>query len=243
MNTGSGTLVGTAASTAIRTTTLNGQTGVVQSTYHISSSTDPQISPADGAFYLSNYASVVRLTYAEFGAWSVNATPTAPIATYQGVYAGAKPGGARTPAESMPRSGSATFAGGAAGYLGQASGTPADTASGTFYGAATLTANFASNSISGSVTDITVYRRGAQNKTVIGTANDVFLTGTISGAIFTGTATAGTTPGSAYDLGGATGAVAGAFFGPAADEAAGTFSLFGGPRGASMVGSFGAKRQ
>lgn len=242
LNTGLGALVGTTSASATQSRTFNGQAGVPQSTYKITSSTDPQVVAGTGTFVISNYAPVVRLTYTEFGAWSVNATPTGPVANYQGVFAGAKPGGDRTPEAAMPRTGSASFAGGATGYIGQTSGTPADAASGPFYGALTLTADFAASAISGAVTGITVYRRGADNRTAIGTANDIALTGTIAGSAFTGTATAGATAGSAFNLGGAAGGVAGAFFGPAANEAAGTFSLSGGPQGAFVVGAFGAKR-
>lgn len=242
LNTGSGALVGTTSNSNTRITTLNGQSGVLQSTYRVSTSTDPGITASSATYFVSNYAPVVRLTYTEFGAWSVNATPTAPIASYQGVYAGANPGGNRTPAEAMPRTGTASYSGGAAGYLGQASGTPADAASGPFYGTMTLTADFAASSFSGGVTGINVYRRGGDNGTVIGTANDVLFTGAISGSTLTGTATPGAAAGSAFNLSGATGGIAGAFFGPAAQEAAGTFSLFGGPQGVSLVGSFGTKR-
>ena len=136
----------------------------------------------------------------------------------------------------MPTTASATYAGGAVGYVVQAN------AAGEFYGSSSLSVNFGSGSVTGSVTGIKVYDVDP-GTTLQGTMNNIaFTAGSISGATMAGTTSATGSAGTAFDIAGATGTFKGGFYGPAAAEAAGVFNLSGGTNGTTVVGSFGAKQ-
>src|SRR5690606_19716260 len=88
---------------------------------------------------------------------------------YLGVRGGANLGQEQT--QDMPTTGSATFTGGTVGYLGQ----PISLNSrhvGEFYGDASITANFASGTVTGSLTDLKAYFP-RDHSTLLGTINDI----------------------------------------------------------------------
>ena len=213
----------------------NAQGGV----FAIASSTDASI-PTTGSGNYSDFSAINNLQYASFGLWELRpCPPNTCLAKYVGTYGGGAPGNAQTAA--MPTTGSASFTGGAVGRLAQpASLNPTNAAN--YYGTINLTANFASGAISGAVTGIQLYAPGNNTTPLAGTSNDVMLTGTIAGSGFSGTATAGLTVGTAFDLTGASGNLRGGFYGPNAAEAGGVFSLTGGPKETTLSGSFGARQ-
>ena len=215
-----------------------GQTNVFEGNSTILSSTDPAI-PTTGQGNFQSFFAVVGLAYTSFGDWSLNASQNGGP-TYVGTSAGAQPGKLQTSV--MPASGSATYTGGAVGYLLQPAAINSRNAA-QFWGTTSLTANFGGNSITGSITSITAYSVNNSNnaQTVLGTVNSMNLSATITGSSFNGTATATTTPGTAFNIAGASGALTGAFFGPAANEVAGVFNVSGGTNQTLLVGSLGAK--
>ena len=141
----------------------------------------------------------------------------------------------------MPTTGSASYTGGAVGWLVQPTSLNPNNAA-NYYGTMNLTANFATGAVSGAVTAIQLFTPTNNTTPMSGTSSDVMLAGTISGSGFSGTASAGSTAGTAFDLTGATGNTRGGFYGPNAAETAGVFSLTGGPKETTMSGSFGAKQ-
>jgi len=209
-------------------------------------STDPAVTTAGGGTWAS-FGKAVGLQYTDFGVWTISpSSNTAGSQTpiYVGAGAGAKPGGAET--TSMPRTGTASFSGAAAGYVA-AGGT-----SGEFYAPTTLTANFATSAVTGTIgtsaNGITVYGTGSGNNTAKGTMNAIGITATIGGpgnsvAEYSGTAAALANPtspaNSLVSIAGASGPIKGAFYGPTGQESAGTFQLSG--IGMQVVGSFGVK--
>jgi hypothetical protein len=216
----------------------DGVTGVQGGNLIILSSTDPAVTTAGGGSW-ETFGKVVGLQYADFGLWNIsptgnNASSQTPL--YAGAGAGGKAGVAET--ASMPTTGTASFSGGAVGYVVKG-GT-----GGEFYGTSTLTANFATGggTVTGTISNINVY--SFNNNTLSGTMNDISINATIAGAgntkaEYSGTATAQGAAGTAVDITGATGPLKGAFYGPTAQETAGTFQMSGG--GAQVLGSFGAK--
>jgi len=138
----------------------------------------------------------------------------------------------------MPTTGTGSYAGGATGFVVQAAGPNAGLA-GQFYGTSSISADFATGAVTGSITGINSY--GVGGGSLQGSVNDIGLSGTISGSAFTGTTSVTGAAGSAFDIAGATGGVKGGFFGPTANEVAGVFNLSGGANGTTLLGSFGAK--
>ena len=223
-----------------------GQMGdVTKGDLTITASTDTKLTKTGGGAF-AEFDTAVGLTYASFGVWSLN--PCANTATclpaYVGSYGGAQNGQMQT--ATMPKAGSATYTGGAAGYVVQSAvaGTAPKYNAGQFWGTSSLTANFATNALTGSITNITAYsvNNSGSGQTALGTVNAIALTGTISGSAFTGTTSASTTKGTAFNPTGATGSLTGGFYGPAANEVAGVFSLNGGTYKTTLVGSFGARQ-
>jgi len=218
--------------------TRDGQTGVEGGNLIILSSTDPAVTTAGGGNWEA-FGAVVGLKYADFGIWNIsptgnNAGSQTPL--YVGAGGGAKAGHGET--STMPTTGSATYTGGAAGYVVKG-GT-----GGEFYGTSSLTANFATGggTVTGSISNINVY--SFNNNALMGTMNSISISATISGAgnsaaEYSGTTSAQAGAGTAFDITGATGSIKGGFYGPSAQETAGTFQMSGG--GAQIVGSFGAK--
>ena len=144
----------------------------------------------------------------------------------------------------MPTTGTATYTGGAVGYVGQTTGTTVSNHAAQFWGSSSVSANFATNALTGSITAINAYSvgNGGSGQTLLGTINAITLTGTISGNGFTGTTAASATAGSAFNTTGATGSLSGGFYGPTANEVSGIFSLSGGTNHTTLIGSFGAKQ-
>jgi len=223
-------------------TTRLGQTGVVRGDYSIASSTDPAITTSDNGSFES-YGNVAGLQYTDFGTWSLNPCSVTSncTPTYAGVQAGARPGVTET--GTMPTSGSATYTGGAVGYVVQPVAVNPNNV-GEFYGTSSLSANFATGAVTGSITGINAYsvHNSGSGQTPLGTVNNIGLSATISGSEYSGTADVTGSAGTAFDISGATGSLKGAFYGPNAAETAGVFYLSGGTNSTELMGSFGAKQ-
>jgi hypothetical protein len=209
----------------------------------ILASTDPAVTTGGGGNW-DSFGKAAGLQYSDFGFWTLS--PTSNTASsqnpvYVGASAGAKPGGTET--ARMPSTGTATFTGSAAGYVAVAN------TSGEFYAPTTLNANFATNVVTGTIgsttSGITVYAvDGGSRNTVSGTMNAIGISAAIGGtsntaAEYSGTVTALSTSSATISISGASGPIKGAFYGPAAQETAGTFQLSG--VGAQVIGSFGLK--
>ena len=166
--------------------------------------------------------------------------------------------GYETPASAMPTSGTATFSGMAQGSEFAPVGTQGQIVSVGLFGRAALSVDFASGSIAGSFTQMTAAPYNA-----VGTApavsyattppfplpppggpwNDVSVSASIAAGTnkFSGTTAAASNPQSAYSLSGsATGSVAGAFYGPNAQELGAIWTLSDGK--ASAIGGVAASR-
>jgi len=227
-----GTVTANFNTTNLAAQTRNGKT-VIQYPGAVTASTDPAVQlAANPSATLNSYGTVVGLAYTDFGTWNVSVNGST---VYAAVYGGAQPGGAAT--ATMPTTGTATFSGGATGLVVQPGNT---NPSASFYGAATMSANFASGAISGSISSINAYKAGGTS--LIGTINAISFTATIAGSSFAGTTTASAAPGTAYDISGANGQIRGAFYGPNATEAAGIFNLTGGTNSIGLTGGFGMKQ-
>jgi hypothetical protein len=141
--------------------------------------------------------------------------------------------GYQTPINAMPTSGSAT-------YLGKTNGStfsPSGPGQGLFIsGDASVTVNFGTNAVSGSLTNMTVVAPGGNQPW-----NDVSLSGALTGATFSGTTAATSAGGGNLSLkASATGTMSGAVFGPAAQNVGAVWTLFDGTSAAA--GSLGAKQ-
>jgi hypothetical protein len=214
-----------------------GQNHAVMSSYSVTQSSDPAIGANTGTGHILDYSVTSNLTYTDYGAWSIDPSTSATNPAYVGAYAGGKPGQLAT--ASVPKSGTAIFNGGAAGFVSVNSGAGAGKVS-PWSASAQMTANFATGTVTGSVTGIQAFGLGRGGGASIGTVNDIALAGTLSGSSLTGTASASSAfKGTAFDISGATGTVSGSLYGPAAQELAGTFNLSGGTNGATVLGSFG----
>lgn len=182
-------------------------------------------------FTLMDAGATANLSYSTFGQWNVSIGGTVSSIGFYSV-------GSPTPVANVPTTGSATYTGGATGVAtlnSSSTGYP-------FNGTATLNAVFSSETITGAITNITAYGIGQPN-TVSGSLNDIELTaGTISGNGFAGMASTSSTAGTAANTSGATGSFRGNFFGPAAQEAGGTFSLTNTSPNISISGSFGTHK-
>jgi hypothetical protein len=182
-------------------------------------------------FTLSDVGATANLSYSTFGQWNVSTGTTTNSIGFYSV-------GSPTPVANVPTTGSATYTGGATGVAvlnASNTGYP-------FNGTATLNAVFSSETITGAVTNINAYSI-AQPSNSVGTLNDIdFTAGTISGNGFAGTASTSSTAGTAATTSGATGTFRGNFYGPAAQEAGGTFSLTNSSPSISISGSFGTHK-
>ncbi len=209
----------------------------------IANSTDSAI-PTTGSATYENFNTVVGLSYANFGDWTLSACAATAscMPTDIGVSAGGQFGVTQTAA--MPTQGSLSYSGGAVGYVGQPAGTGPNNAA-QFYGTSNLTADLSNNTITGSITGIQAYSvgNGGAGQTLLGSINNIGLSGTISGSAFSGSSTVTGPAGSAFDISGASGSLTGGFYGPNANEVAGLFNLNGGANNTALVGSFGAKQQ
>jgi len=173
---------------------------------------------------------IIGLQYSNFGAWNMQGTAF-------GFTFGTFGSGTPTATASMPTSGSATYSGHAMGI------SVASNAIYNIHGNLTMTADFALNTISGSMTGMQAALPNSTS-TAAGAFNDITLAPVaISGAAFTlGTATAGPQPAAGLNpagiAAGSTGTYSGHFYGPAANEVTGVWSMNGG----NVAGAFGAKQ-
>ncbi len=181
-----------------------------------------------------------RLTYSTYGIWDERTsagtgTDGPGLSTYGTIGGGVFAYGIRT--SQMPTTGSATFSGQARGlfFTSSVAGMITD-------GVVRLVANFAANTIAGTVTNLTT---DSVFGFPDGQLNDIYLTGgTITGATFAGTALPGPSPSfPRQDIYGATGTFGGQFNGPNAVEASGTFALFDGRSRTRIAGAFAATGQ
>ena len=145
--------------------------------------------------------------------------------------------GNRTPAGSMPATGTGTYTGSMS-----ARDVPTDDAISTgnanatsYRGDVTLTAAFGSSSVGGRLFNLES-RPGDGSRNYAGVQGDLTFDATINGNRFTASAVTGTEAMEGYQ----SGSVRGAFFGPAAEEAGGVFDATGNNR--AMFGWFGGKQ-
>jgi hypothetical protein len=176
-----------------------------------------------------------NLTYSTYGVWAEVTAAGAPLA-----YGTLAAGVVSTTAQ-MPTTGTATYNGNLQGF-GINSATAGRIAAGTVV----LNANFAANTMTGTITNISTRAIGAVDTSPAGVMNNINLTGgTISGVSFSGTAAAAASTAAAgtplIDITGATGTFGGKFYGPAAAEAVGSVVLTG-PGGINVTGAFGTKK-
>lgn len=174
------------------------------------------------------------LFYSGFGIWSMSPPVVGATTQTLSVFAG---GTQFTLA--MPVAGSATYSGITTGYSHV-------TALGitTVYslgGNLALNANFATKAVTGNITGMVALDNSTN--LLAGGFNNVALAGTINSNAFSGTATAGAAPigiNPAAIAPGTAGTTAGHFYGPAANEVTGVWSMSAG--GVQVINSFGAKQ-
>ena len=166
-----------------------------------------------------------NLQWTSYGVWAAYNYPNpSTVSAYVTGY--------RTPAASIPNTGSATFNGTVVGqgYYAVPGGL------GGYYlqGDATLQANFGTGAITGSLTNMMA------NSVPW---NSVSLTGSMTNGVnfFSGTSAVTSTPGGEYSLNASgTGTFAGMFFGPGAQEAGAVWTLYDGTN--SAFGTLGVSR-
>ena len=159
--------------------------------------------------------------YQTFGVWERPLSATT-------LQAGAITAGATTPASAVPTSGSATFTGISSAFYVDATGTP-------FFAAAQMsaTATWNTGSIAFSTSNTNTVNLNTSAQAFSQTQLD--LTGTL---IYNSSANRFTGPVSTSVMN--NGTATGRFYGPAAEEIGGVFSVSG--AGGSMLGGFGGKR-
>jgi len=168
------------------------------------------------------------LNYAILGQWSVGRTRYGPKSDDAYFMIGFQ-----TPLESMPKTGAAVYRGfeNVDGTVLMQNG---QTASVT--GNGVLVANFAKDTVTGSLYDMMV-------TTVLKTQmawDTVYLSGTISGDLISGTAAVINNPGNSLSLAkSGKGTISGGFYGPTANEVALIWTLHD-SKGSNAVGTFGA---
>jgi hypothetical protein len=166
------------------------------------------------------------LSYSTFGTWDENDTSSTPL------NVGTLAAGIATTVAQMPTTGTATYSGDITGF-GFSAAAFGQIKSGTV----SLSVNFATKTITGSVTN--VITKGASDNSPSGTMNGMTLTGSISGAGVTITATAtAAAAGTTVDVTGATGAFSGTFSGPNATELVTSGAMTGGA--STLLAAFGA---
>lgn len=161
------------------------------------------------------------LSYARFGYWIDTSRATPDDVFVHNYFAT----GVQTPFASVPTSGTANYAGTTVGKVVDSTNTAFD-----FFGKVNLVANFGASTVAGNVHSLT-------GSTPFPLSSLTLAGGTITNNTFAGTATA---------LDGATtvgaGSFNGRFYGPAANEAAGTWTLDGSGGSLKGWGSYGAGR-
>ncbi|MDG2002190.1 MAG: transferrin-binding protein-like solute binding protein, partial [Novosphingobium sp.] len=215
-----------------------GRSNVVEGDLLTTSSTDPAI-PVGGGGSFEDYGESLGLQYSSFGVWFIDpcaAGSGCELSEYIGSYGGANPGEVQT--TSMPTTGSATYNGGAVGFVQQPVATNSTNVS-QFWGSTSVTANFATGAVTGLISSIQAYDV-SDSTTLLGTINNIGLSGNIAGSGWSGTTDVPGAAGTAFDISGATGTVTAGFYGPNADETAGVFNVTGGANNTTLFGGFGA---
>jgi hypothetical protein len=195
-------------------------------------------------FYLwgttSVYTQAADLTYTRYGYWNLPSNSN----FFNSIAGGAWLGGLVTPSSAIPTSGSAEYRGATFGLFGTGevlAGSCQCQFMTHIVGVVRLTANFSSGAISGSITNV-MFGEDAFDATSFAIGFDASLNRATN--LFTG-ATRVTSPSSVLTLrdfpSTATGDITGRFFGPAAQEAGGVWTLSDGSQ--RMIGSFGAKKE
>jgi hypothetical protein len=173
-----------------------------------------------------------NLTYTTLATWIIPAIDGAHVA-----HLGMGVSGYQTPASGVPTSGTATYlsTGGASGNVVVPSGV------GAVKGDVSINVNFASGALSGSLTNMNVSSGGSALPW-----NNVSLSGTLSGATISGTATA-TSPSASNAFtfaAGSTGFLNGALYGPTGQELGAVWSVHDNAGGGkSALGVLGATKQ
>ncbi len=171
-----------------------------------------------------------------YGSWNIRSTGDVPQKGAVFVT------GVETPDTGMPTTGSATFNGFVEGSVALPEG--GDIRSASLRGDATITADFASGTLTGAAPDITAIPLGVTTSGGPVTPgpeqawNGLAFQGTFTSGIngFSGTTDVTTAPGNSYSLGAdAAGFFAGMFYGPAADELGAVWNLHDGVGTASGV--------
>ena len=147
--------------------------------------------------------------------------------------------GNRTPAGSMPTTGTGTYTGSM-----RARDVPTDDAISTgnpaatsYRGDATLTASFGTSTVSGSLSNLES-QPGDRSSNYVGVQGSLTFDAAISGNRFTASTVMGTQDMAGYQ----SGSVRGAFFGPAAEEAGGVFDAADAGNNRAMFGWFGGDK-
>ena len=168
--------------------------------------------------------------------WSAGVLPDETANSWQSGTALSVVHGQRTTSASMPRTGTATYAGRAAAHVFLPS--PGEGRGSTSYaegysGSLSLSADFAAGSISGSIFNLEHSPRYYDNDQYSAVPGEF----TITNGIIQANGLSGSLSGLGYD-----GTVSGAFYGPAAEEAAGVMQATG-PEDKLLHGWFGGARQ
>lgn len=196
------------------------------------------------ALSATSLAGSVGLTWSDFGVWSIGDQLAAPLPTNAVVTYSAFAGGTQL-TTAMPASGTATYTGAMTGVLaytviGGSDDVGGSTSLNVDFGAGTISGTISGITTAAGATTVSPYATYAplQTPPLSVPFSDITVSGgIISGNSFTATATSPT-------IGGATiMTIAGKFYGPSANELAGTFTISEATPGAAhiLIGSIGAK--
>ncbi|MBI5918412.1 MAG: transferrin-binding protein-like solute binding protein [Nitrosomonadales bacterium] len=228
-------VAGGVAATVLPLSTIAGTTGAYTGTTAVAGETF-DIYTRQASVLATVASPQAGLTYADFGDWQSH-----PVAVGASTVSLSHWAGGTQYTLAMPVVGTASYTGKSSGSVIAITGATA-----TQYalsGNISLTADFAASTVAGNITNISAVNNTTGVAVAAGSFNNVALSGTISGNAFNGTATAGAAPvgvNPASITAGASGTVAGHFYGPAANEAAGVWGMS--TSTVQAAGSFGAKQ-
>jgi hypothetical protein len=196
---------------------------------------DGSVTPAGPGAVIMN---IKLLNYTAHGVWSYAAGPGTGV-TYIGVTAV----GSGTPIAAVPTAGSANYSGGTVGFY-YAPGHAGTATTGSLIGQIAISVNFTTGGVSGTVNSVIADLKTPWNDLSL-SANINRLAGNASFNGTTGTSGPPADAGTAGFSSAATGQLAGAFFGPNAEEVGGSWTLTdpnaaGG--GKTAFGAFGTTR-
>lgn len=175
------------------------------------------------------------LDYTTYGYWLIGGPVSSGSFDWTG--GGTWLGGYVTPASAIPNSGTASYAGQVTGLYDESGIPPGNVA--LLFGDVRVTADFAARSVSGTMTNLSLGSDWVSHTPL----NDLAFAATFDPAanLFTGTTRVTNAPGGASAFSSdASGVVSGRFFGPAASEVGGVFTLADAAR--RLIGSFGARQ-